>query len=70
MDDELNLYFVLFSIHKGKEWTAHAGYIFAKCPADIQLLLNRTFGETLCRSMEKIRIEEGTVLYGERWHKL
>ena len=65
--DELNLYFVLFSVHKDKQYSAHAGYVFARDPSAIQAILYREYGETICRSIEKIEYEEGTILYGQRW---
>ena len=65
--DDLNVYFVVFSKHEGRQWTGHAGYIFAKKEEDIKTLLSKRHGEVNVRSVEQVSIEEGTVLYGERW---
>lgn len=63
----LNLYFVAFSRHEGKEWIANAGYIFAKNEESIVPLLSKHYGEVNVRYSQKIDIREGTILYGERW---
>ena len=68
--NDLNLYFVLFSVHKDKEWSAHAGYVFAYDRDSLQLLLNRKYGSAVVRSAATVTIEEGTILYGERWVQL
>ncbi len=67
---ELNLYFVLFSVHKNKEWTAHAGYIFAYDRDSLQSLLDKKYGSVVVRSAASVTIQEGTVLYGERWTQI
>lgn len=67
---ELNLYFVLFSVHKEREFEACAGYIFAKDEKDIQKLLDAHYGITLMRMAVKVDITEGKVLYGQRWREL
>ena len=66
--NSLKLYFVLFSKKEGLQWTCHGGYIFAKDGKDIGPLLSIRYGtEINVRTIEKIDILEGTVLYGERW---
>ena len=66
--NSLKLYFVLFSKKEGLQWTCHGGYIFAKDRKDIGPLLSIRYGtEINVRTIEKIDILEGTVLYGERW---
>ena len=63
----INLYFVAFSRHKGKEWVCNSGYIFAKDEESLEALLNKQYGEVRIRSTQKVDIQEGTILYGERW---
>ena len=68
--NSLNLYFVAFSKHEGREWTCHAGFIFAKRKEDIEPLLNIECGtDVIVRSAESLSVQEGTILYGERWRK-
>ena len=68
--NSLNLYFVSFSKHEGQEWTCHAGFIFAKKKEDIEPLLNIECGtDVIVRSAESLSVQEGTILYGERWRK-
>lgn len=68
--NNLNLYFVVFSKHEGKEWSGYAGYIFAKKKEDIEPLLNiNCNADVTIRSIESVDVQEGTVLYGERWKK-
>lgn len=67
---ELKLYFVLFAVHKAKEWCASAGYIFAKDTASALKNLADRYGEVKLRSIEEVSVEEGTILYGERWHTI
>lgn len=67
---DLNLYFVVFSVHKKREYLSCAGYIFAKDKKDIQRLLDAHYGVTVVRSAVKVEIEEGKILYGERWREL
>ena len=69
--NSLNLYFVSFSKHEGLEWTCHAGFIFAKKKEDIEPLLNIECGtDVIVRSAESLSVQEGTILYGERWRKV
>ena len=68
--NELKLFFVSFAIHKDKEWICNAGYIFAKKPESVSKLLAKKFGEVRMLALRKIDVEEGTVLYGERWYNL
>jgi len=68
--NSLNLYFVVFSKHEGKEWSGYAGYIFAKKKEDIEPLLNiQCNADVTIRSIESVDVQEGTILYGERWRK-
>ena len=68
--NSLNLYFVVFSKHEGKEWSGYAGYIFAKRKDDIEQLLKiQCNADVTIRSIESVDVQEGTVLYGERWRK-
>ena len=66
--NSLNLYFVVYSKHEGKEWSGYAGYIFAKKKEDIEPLLSIQCDAdvTVC-SIESVDIREGSVLYGRRW---
>lgn len=67
----LKLYFAMFAILKDHEYHASAGYIFAYDKDRAMELLKKRYGEeTRVRSIEELKYEEGTVLYGERWHKL
>ena len=67
----LKLYFAMFAILKGHEFHASAGYVFAYSrDRAIEMLKKRYGEETRVRSIEELKFEEGTVLYGERWHKL
>lgn len=67
----LKLYFAMFAILKGHEYHASAGYIFAYDRERAVNILKKRYGEeTRVRSIEELPYEEGTVLYGERWHKL
>lgn len=67
----LKLYFAIFSILKDHEYHASAGYIFAYSEDRVIKMLKKRYGEeTIVRSIEELKFEEGTVLYGERWHKL
>ena len=66
--DDLSLYFVAFSRHEGREWTCHAGYVFAYNKETIEALLSARYGtEIKVRSAERIDIFEGSVLYGRSW---
>lgn len=67
---ELSLFFVLFSIHEEKQWAAHAGYVFAYDRKTLETLLNKKYGSVVVRSATSVNIQEGTVLYGERWTAL
>lgn len=68
---DLKLYFAMFAILKDHEYHASAGYIFAYSEdRAIEMLKKRYGDETRVRSIEELKFEEGTVLYGERWHKL
>ena len=67
----LKLYFAMFSVLKNHEYHASAGYIFAYDKDRATEMLKKRYGEeTRVRSIEELPYEEGTVLYGERWHKL
>ena len=69
--NSLNLYFVVYSKHEGKEWSGYAGYIFAKNKEDIEPLLSiQCNADVTVRSIESLSVQEGTILYGERWKKL
>lgn len=69
--NSLNPYFVVYSKHEGKEWSGYAGYIFAKKKEDIESLLNiQCNTDVTIRSIESVDVQEGTILYGERWRKL
>lgn len=63
----LNVYSVAFSRHKDKEWFCYDGYIFAKDEESLEALLNKQYGEVRIRYAQKVDIQEGTILYGERW---
>lgn len=68
---KLKLYFALFAILKDHEYHASAGYVFAYDRDRATNMLKKRYGEeTRVRSIEEVPYEEGTVLYGERWHKL
>lgn len=68
--NSLNLYFVVYSKHEGKEWSGYAGYIFAKQKDDIEQLLKiQCNADVTIRSIESVDVQEGTILYGERWRK-
>lgn len=68
---DLKLCFVTFAILKDHEYHASAGYVFAyDRDRAIEMLKKRYGEETMVRSIEELKFEEGTVLYGERWHKL
>ena len=67
----LKLYFVMFAILKDHEYRASAGYIFAYSRERAIEMLKKRYGEeTRIRSIEELKFEEVTVLYGERWHKI
>lgn len=66
--NSLNLYFVVYSKHEGKEWSGYAGYIFAKRKEDIEELLKiQCDADVTIRSIESIDIQDGSVLCGRRW---
>ena len=66
--NSLNLYFVVYSKHEGKEWSGYAGYIFAKRKDDIEQLLKiQCDADVTIRSVESVNVQEGSVLYGRRW---
>lgn len=68
---DLKLYFAMFAIFKDHEYHASAGYIFAYSRDRATEMLKKRYGEkTRIRSIEELKFEEGTVLYGERWHKI
>lgn len=68
---KLKLYFAMFAILKDHEYHASAGYVFAYSrDRAIEMLKKRYGEETRIRSIEELKFEEGTVLYGERWHKI
>lgn len=68
--NSLNLYYVVYSKHEGLEWTCHAGFIFAKKKEDIEFLLSIQYDtDVVVRSIESLDVQEGTILYGERWRK-
>lgn len=67
----LKLYFAMFAVLKDHEYHASAGYVFAYDRDRAIGMLRKKYGvETRVRSIEELPYEEGTVLYGERWHKL
>lgn len=67
----LKLYFAMFAVLKDYEYHASAGYIFAYDRDRAINMLKKHYGEkTRVRSIEELKYEEGSVLYGERWHKL
>lgn len=67
----LKLYFAMFAILKDHEYHASAGYVFAYNRDRAVDMLKKRYGEeTIVRSIEELKYEEGTVLYGERWHKI
>ena len=68
---KLKLYFAMFAILKDHEYHASASYIFAYSRDRATEMLKKRYGkETRVRSIEELKYEEGTVLYGERWHKI
>ncbi len=68
---KLKLYFAMFAILKDHEYHASAGYVFAYNEDRVIDMLKKHYGEeTRVRSIEELKFEEGTVLYGERWHKI
>ena len=67
---QLKTYFVMFSVHRNREWTCHAGYIFAYDEESIKSWLDKKYGDTIIRHVIEVDVEEGTILYGERWCKL
>ena len=68
---KLKLYFAMFAVLKDHEYHASAGYIFAYDRERAVEMLKKRYGEeTRVRSIEELKYEEGTVLYGERWHKI
>lgn len=69
--ERLKLYFAMFAILKDHEYHASAGYVFAYDMDRAVDMLKKHYGEeTRVRSIEELKYEEGSVLYGERWHKL
>ena len=66
----LNVYFIIFSQHKNRQWEGYCGYIFAKDEKSIPELLTERLGEVCVRSIQKVDVKEGTVLFGERWRTL
>ena len=69
--NSLNPYFVVYSKHEGKEWSGYAGYMFVKKKEDIEPLLRiQCDTDVTVRSAESISVQEGTILYGERWRKV
>ena len=72
MNNDLKLYFVVFSVHQKdkSQWAAHAGYIFAYDRSRLDALLKRHYGDIVIRTASEVIIKEGTVLYGERWTAL
>ena len=68
--NNLKLYFAMFAVLKDHEYHASAGYVFAYDKDWAIGMLRKKYGvETRVRSIEELPYEEGTVLYGERWHK-
>jgi len=68
---DLKLYFAILAILKDHEYYAYAGYVFAYSEDRVADMLKKKYGEeTRIRSIQELEYEEGTVLYGERWHKL
>lgn len=64
----LNAYVVSFSRKNGKEWFCTAGCIFAKSEDDIPKILTEKYGAVCIRSINKLDISDGTILYGSTWH--
>ena len=68
---KLKLYFAMFAVLKDHEYHASAGYVFAYDRDRATKMLKKCYGEeTRVRSIEELPYEEGTVLYGEHWHKI
>lgn len=71
--DNLNLYFIAFAWQDdavSRDWHAAAGYIFAKDAVLVEDLLTEKYGKVSVKSIQPIDIQEGTVLYGSRWHQI
>ena len=66
--DHLNAYVVAFSWKLEKEWFCNMGCIFAKSEDDIPKILTEKYGAVCIRSVCKLDISEGTILYGSTWH--
>ena len=65
--NDLKLFFVAFSVHKEREWVAHAGYLFVREGTSIHDILTEKYGEVRMLSMQWVRVTEGTILYGSGW---
>lgn len=66
--DYLNAYVVSFSRKNGNEWFCTAGCIFAKSEDDIPNLLTEKYGAVCIRSVCKLDISEGTIIYSSCMH--
>ena len=66
--DHLNAYNVAFSRKNEKEWFCTAGCIFAKSEDDIPKILTEKYGTVCIRSVCKLDISEGTIIYGSYMH--
>ena len=65
--EPMNLFYIVFAVHVGREWRAYSGYIFAKDEERIKELLIEKYNEIVLRVVEPIEIKEGKILYGELW---
>lgn len=65
--DDLKLYFVVFDVHEGRQWTANACYVFARNSLRIHEIFAEKYGQVLFRDIIHIKANEGTTFYGQRW---
>ena len=71
IQSKLKLYFIMFAIRKDRDFHASAGYIVAYDKDHVRELICEKYGPlTRIRSIAEIDYEEGTILYGERWHTI
>lgn len=66
--DYLNAYVVAFSRKNEKEWFCSAACIFAKSEDDIHEILTEKYGLVCIRSINKLDISEGTIIYSSYMH--
>ena len=61
---ELNLYFVVYSVHTDKnEWYGYAAYVFAKDPNGAMNYIVKSYKQNVSiRSIEEVEVKEGTIL--------